>query len=465
MFQILKDFYLLIISFLVGCVAFININLKQNMAISFSSLLIIGIFFCFTLIIFIASKKVLKYADPFILPIVVALNGLGLSEIYRIDISLRRDGSLKWAVLNQVVWSFVGAILMLLIILILKNHRKLRSFTWLSMFVGLFLVILPLVPGVGKEVNGAKVWVSLGGLGTFQPAEFSKVFFAIFFAGYLTQNSERLNLKLASKKVIGFSLPTWKDFAPIFLVWVTSLLVLVFQRDLGTSLLFFGIFLAQLYIATAKASWAILGLGMFVGGAFLAFEIFSHVQARVAVWLDPLSPTLYNKPIGGSGQLVQGLFALSNGSLFGTGWGAGFPILTPFANSDFIYTALGEELGLTGLMAVLLLYLLLIERAISMSIKSQDSFAKILGVGIAFSIALQVFVVVGGVTRIIPLTGLTLPFIAKGGSSLVANWCMIALLLIISNSARKPLGYDSIKVSENQIAPLLNKRTHTVRVN
>jgi cell division protein FtsW (lipid II flippase) len=250
-------------------------------------------------------------------------------------------------------------------------------------------------------------------------------------------------------------LPSWKDFAPIFLVWVASLGVLILQRDLGTSLLFFGIFIAQLYMATSKASWAILGLAMFSGGAYLSYQAFSHVQARVAIWLDPMSQELYNRAPGGSAQLVQGLFAMANGGLFGTGWGAGFPTLTPFSNSDFIYTALGEELGLTGIMAILLLYLLLFERGISASLRSKDGFGKLLAAGISFSIVLQIFVVVGGITRVIPLTGLVLPFIARGGSALVANWCMAGILMVISNIARKPLDNSAINVSSEALAPLM----------
>jgi cell division protein FtsW (lipid II flippase) len=359
------------------------------------------------------------------------------------------------AIRSQVTWTFLGVALMLLFMLIVRDHRKIRAFTWTSMIVGLVLIILPLFPGLGNDVNGAKVWVSLGPLGSFQPAEFSKVLFAIFFAGYLTQNSERLNLKLAGKKILGFRLPTIQDFLPIFLVWLVSILVLVLQHDLGTSLLFFGIFIAQLYIATSKASWAILGLIMFAGGAVIAYYLFSHVQARVAIWLNPMSEALYNKDIGGSGQLVQGFFALANGGLFGVGWGNGYPILTPYSNSDFIYTALGEELGLTGMMAILVLYLLIIERGLSTSLKCRDGFGKLLAAGVAFSLALQIFVVVGGVTRVIPMTGLTLPFIARGGSSLVANYLMIGLLIVISNDANKPVDNSAIRISRDQLAPLL----------
>jgi cell division protein FtsW (lipid II flippase) len=402
------------------------------MGVQFWLISILTLTFCIALHILIRVR--FPNSDPLIFPIAVALNGIGLVQISRIDSAQLRVWGDEYtpALRMQFVWSVLGILTMMLVLLVFKNHKTLRRLIWTTMFFGLLLMVLPLFPVIGLEVNGARAWVKLGPLGTFQPAEFAKVLFAIFFAGYLTINLDRL--KLAGKKVLFVQLPRMKDLGPLLLIWLTSLVILVLQHDLGTSLLLFGIFLVELYLATGKASWVAIGFGLFALGATLALRTFSHVASRVDVWLDPFNPDIYNREFGGSGQVVQGFFALSNGGLFGKGLGFGYPTLTPFSNSDFIYTALGEELGLTGLMAILLIYLILVERGLSMSLQVKDTFGKLLASGIAFAIALQVFVVVGGLTKIIPLTGLTLPFIARGGSSLIANWALLGLLILVSNS-------------------------------
>jgi len=294
---------------------------------------------------------------------------------------------------------------------------------------------LDLTSIIGKNINGARIWIGLGPL-SFQPGEIAKIALAIFFAGYLV--TARDSLSLVGRKILFIQFPRGRDLGPILVAWVASLGVLVFERDLGTSLLFFGLFVALLYVATERTSWVIVGLGLFIGGAFTAWTLFGHVQARVDAWLHPLDPDVYNRVFGSSQQLVQGLFGMASGGLLGTGLGEGRPDIVPYAESDFIVASIGEELGLTGLFALLILYGLIVERGMRTAIGVRDGFGKLLAGGLSFSMALQCFVVAGGVTRVIPLTGLTMPFLAYGGSSLLSNWMIIGLLLRISDSARRP---------------------------
>jgi cell division protein FtsW (lipid II flippase) len=296
------------------------------------------------------------------------------------------------------------------------------------MVVGLGLLLLPLLPLIGTTINGARIWVRLLGF-SFQPGELAKIVLLVFFAGYLVV--KRDVLALASRRVVGIDLPRARDLGPVLVAWAASLGVLVFERDLGTSLLFFGVFVAMLYVATERLSWLLIGLALFMSGSFLAWTLFGHVRERVDIWLNAFAPRNVSDD---SYQLVQGLFGMGTGGLLGQGR----PDIVPYAQTDFIVAAIGEELGLTGLMAVLVVYAIVVQRGLRTSIAVRDSFGKLLAAGLAFSIALQVFVVVGGVTRLIPLTGLTMPFLSYGGSSLVANWAIIALLLRISHAARRP---------------------------
>ncbi|WP_154791990.1 FtsW/RodA/SpoVE family cell cycle protein [Occultella kanbiaonis] len=377
------------------------------------------------------------YADPLILPIVMALNGIGLAMIHRIDLRLDARGLTAGFGDRQELWTIIGAACAAAVLILLRDHRTLRRYTYTAMIVGLVLLVLPMLPGLGVNINGAQVWIRVGPF-SVQPAEFAKIALAVFFAGYLVTHRDVLTL--AGPKILGLQLPRLRDFGPIVLAWAVSILVLVRQTDLGSSLLFFGLFVAMLYVATERWSWILIGLLMFAAGAVLAANVFGHVGARVDVWLNALDPEIYNRDPGGSGQLVRGLFGMASGGLFGTGWGEGFPDLVPYANSDFIMASLGEELGLTGVMAILMLYLILIQRGIRTSIGLRDGFGKLLASGLSFVVALQCFVVVGGVTRLIPLTGLTMPFLASGGSSLVANWIVVGLLLRMSDGARRPAG-------------------------
>jgi cell division protein FtsW (lipid II flippase) len=375
------------------------------------------------------------YADPVILPAAVALNGIGLAMIYRLDLAESVPDDPSTFADRQLVWTTLGFVLAGAVLVLLRDHRTLRRYTYTAMVAGLALVVLPLLPGLGATINGARIWVRLGGM-SLQPAEFAKIALAVFFAGYLV--THRDTLALAGPKVLGLHLPRVRDLGPILVVWAGSLAVLVFERDLGTSLLFFGLFVAMLYLATERTSWIVLGMALFGGGALLAAQVFPHVGARFDAWLHAFDPEVFNQSPGGSGQLVRGLFGMASGGLFGTGWGQGRPDLVPFAESDFIIASLGEELGLTGLLALLVTYLVLAERGMRTAIGVRDGFGKLLAGGVAFVVAFQCFVVVGGVTRLIPLTGLTMPFLAYGGSSLLANWVIVALMLRISDSARRP---------------------------
>ena len=374
-----------------------------------------------------------KYADPVLVPIAVLLNGLGLAMIYRVD--LGRDEYLGSA-MTQLVWMSLGVGLAIVVIFVVRDHRWLRRYTYVSGFAALVFLLLPLIPGIGKTINGARIWIGVGPL-SFQPGEIAKILLAIFFAGYLVTYKDQL--VAAGPKILGIRFPRLRDFGPIIVAWVASVGVLVFERDLGTSLLFFGLFVAMLYVATSKVSWIILGLGFFSAGAVAATFLFSHVGQRVSGWLNALTAEEYNKTPGGSYQLVQGLFGMSNGGLIGTGFGEGRPNMVPYAESDFIYASFGEEIGLAGLFVILLCYLFIFQRGIRTAQQLRDGFGTLLAAGLSFTIALQVFVVVGGVTRLIPLTGLTTPFLAQGGSSLIANWMIIALLLRISDNARRPV--------------------------
>ncbi len=385
------------------------------------------------------------YADPILLPVTVLLTILGLVMIYRIDVASAQRALRNAApvptpdVYAQLTWFSIAAVLFTAVLVLIPDHRRMQRFTYTFGLVGLVLLVLPLAPVIGTTVNGATLWIRLGGF-SFQPAEIAKILITIFFAGYLVV--KRDSLALVRTKFLGLGFPRLKDLGPIVIAWVVSLGVLVFQRDLGTSMLFFGLFVAMLYIATQRRSWLILGAILFAAGSFLSYLAFSHVHARVTVWLDPWA---YADNSGY--QIVQSLYGLANGGVLGAGLGQGFPNFVPFASTDFIVAALGEELGLTGLFALLLLYALLVERGFRTAIASRDSFGQLLAAGLSITLALQVFVIVGGVTQLIPLTGLTTPFLSYGGSSLIANWVIVALLLRISDRARRP---DVVEASADE---------------
>ncbi|MEJ2578006.1 MAG: FtsW/RodA/SpoVE family cell cycle protein [Kineosporiaceae bacterium] len=423
------ELVLLVLSFAVALGAYALVGIAETGHVPADMITVGGGLVLLTLALHVVTRLRAPYADPVILPIATAINGIGLVMIHRLDFVGRYGHSLAP---RQLMWTAVGIVAAVILILLLHDHRGLSRYTYTAMTLGLVLLLLPLVPKLGMTLNGARIWIRVGPF-SFQPGELAKIALAVFFAGYLV--TARDSLSLVGKKVLGLQLPRGRDIGPLLLSWAVSLGVLVFERDLGTSLLFFGLFVALLYVATERMSWIVIGLSLFVGGAVVAWSLFSHVQVRVAIWLHPFTPELLQ---GQSYQLVQGLYGMASGGLLGTGLGQGSPGKIPQSESDFVYASLGEELGLTGLFAVLVLYILLIERGLRTAIGVRDGFGKLLVGGVSFSLALQVFVVVGGVTRVIPLTGLTLPFLAYGGSSLVSNWVIVGLLLRISDSARKP---------------------------
>ncbi|MFB9676745.1 FtsW/RodA/SpoVE family cell cycle protein [Streptosporangium vulgare] len=380
---------------------------------------------------YLVLAKFAPWADPLILPLVTLVNGIGLVIIYRLEASGMKGASAT----NQLLWTAVGVVMFSVTLIVLRDHRALQRLTYTMGALGLALLISPLLPFVGKEINGARIWIGIGGF-TLQPAEFTKLALVIFFAGYLV--AKRDVLALAGRRLLFIDLPRARDLGPVLITWGLSLGVLILQKDLGSSLLIFGTFIAMLYIATQRTSWVLIGILLFVGGAVLAGLLFDHVAARFEVFLDPQSQELYDRELGGSFQLMQGLFAMGQGGVLGTGLGQGHPDLIPLAFSDFIFTAAGEELGLTGLMALLMVYALLVERGLRTSIAAREPFSKLLAGGLSFILAWQVFIIVGGVTNLIPLTGLVTPFMSQGGSALLANWILIALLVRMSDTARKP---------------------------
>jgi len=382
-------------------------------------------------------RKLAPYADPLILPCAAVLNGLGLVMIHRVDLA-RADRATQLGspqpdlfAYRQVWWTAIALVLFIGTLWFVKDHRTLARYGYTMGFAGLILIMLPgILPSSISEVNGAKIWLRLS-IFSIQPGEFAKVLLMIFFSALLI--AKRDLFTTAGRRILGMEFPRARDLAPLLAAWGVSVGVLALENDLGTSLLYFGVMLVLLYTATERVSWLIIGLVFFMAGAVAAYHLFSHVQARVQIWLDPLAD--YNHA---GFQLSQALFGLGTGGVGGTGLGAGRPELVPFAWSDFIIASIGEELGLIGLAAILVVYLVLVTRGLRSALAVRDSFGKLLATGLSFSLALQVFVVIGGVTKLIPLTGLTIPFMSAGGSSLVANYVIVALLLRISNAARSP---------------------------
>ncbi len=418
-----------------------------------------------------------KYGNQSIFACVLMLTAIGILMISRID------GENSTAVATrQMMWLCLALVCCYFLFAFMKDYRVLRKFSYVSMVIGLVLLLSPMIPGLGREIGGARIWIGIGNY-SLQPGEFAKLFLAFFFASYLFNHRDQL--AVGGKKVLGLQLPRFRDLGPIVIVWVAAMGVLILQHDLGTSLMFFAMFVAMLYVATGRASWLVIGFVAFAVGCVVAAKLFAHVGYRVDAWLHPFDSEIYNRYPGGSSQIVQGLFGLAAGGLFGTGLGEGHPAITPLANSDFIFASTGEELGLVGIFAVLMLYLLIIAAGMitAMKIKDgfgkllasglvftmafqvftvvggitlvipylliiaagmitamkiKDGFGKLLASGLVFTMAFQVFTVVGGITLVIPLTGLTMPYMAAGGSSLIANYLLAALLIIISDSANKP---------------------------
>jgi cell division protein FtsW (lipid II flippase) len=372
----------------------------------------------------------LPYADPYLFPLVAVLASFGLVVIYRIDDTLARQ---------QAQWFVVGLGLFVATIVFVRDYRKLEQYRYLIAAGSLALLCLPRLPGIGAQVNGAYLGVRIPGVFVFQPTEFAKIGIVIFLASYLRDT--RQLLVAGARRIAGITLPPLKHFWPLLVIWGIAMLLLIVIRDLGSSLMFFGAFLAVLYVATSRVSFVVVGLLLFGLGAWYLGTHVPHVTDRVDVWLDPLDARRY--PNVGY-QIANSLFAQADGGLLGRGFGEAFLVLPgggpilPAPQTDLIYAVIVNELGLVGAIAVLTTYLLFVQRGFKIALLARDSFSTLLAVGLSAVFALQVFVIVGGVTNVIPLTGVTLPFISYGGSSLLANFVLLALLLLVSDRARRP---------------------------
>jgi cell division protein FtsW (lipid II flippase) len=435
---------LLMLLFAVAVVTFAygNVGLGLNGKLPASMIEYCGGFALLVFAAHLAVRRFAPWADPLMLPLAVLLNGLGITMIYRLQ-EVGRDGNpgtlsvpmSTSATGIQLLYSALGIAGFVAVLALIREPRVLQRYTYTLGVAGLALLALPaLLPSSISAVpgTGAKIQIALGGF-SFQPEEFAKLALAVFFAGYLVV--KRDVLALAGRRFLGIDLPRARDLGPVLIAWGASLLVLVFESDVGTSALFFGLFVAMLYIATQRTSWLLIGVLLFLAGSLAASRLFSHVSERFDIWLHPFSGI---NPSHNAYQLVQGLYGMGFGGVLGRGLGSGQPYITPLVQSDFIITAFGEEIGLTGLMAMLLIYGLLVQRGLRAAVSARDPFAKLLAGGLSFVLALQVFVIVGGVTRLIPLTGITTPFLSQGGSSLVATWMLIAVLMRISDAARRP---------------------------
>ncbi|MEA5154956.1 FtsW/RodA/SpoVE family cell cycle protein [Raineyella sp.] len=375
----------------------------------------------------IAVRWRAPYADPLLLPCALLLNGVGLAMIHRIDLIPEPP---RHDVLTQLIWTGLGMALAVLIVVVLRDHRPLQGYTYTLFLLGLVLMMLPLVPGLGVELNGSRVWIRLFGF-SFQPAEAAKFVMTIAFASYLVDHRDAL--AVAGPRFLRITFPRPRDLAPLGVMLAIAMTVLVTQKDLGMSMLFFGLFVVMLYVATEQPSWLVVGGLSFAVAAVLAASIFHHVQVRINAWLHPFDN--YDQNL----QIISAQFGYAWGGLLGRGWGLGRPGLTPLAKSDFIAAAIGEELGVTGLMALIMVYAVFAFRGFRTALAARDDFSKLLAVGLSFVFSLQVFLIIGGVTRLTPMTGLTTPFMSHGGSSMVVNWMIVGLLLVISHQVRRPV--------------------------
>ncbi|MGC4808405.1 FtsW/RodA/SpoVE family cell cycle protein [Micromonospora sp. DT233] len=393
----------------------------------------------------VAVRFLAPFADPALLPAVALLNGIGVGFLRRLDLARAAPAERETLAVfagnggRQLAWTLASVVLAAGLLALMRDHRSVSRYAYTLGLAGIVLVMIPAVlPAKYSEIYGAKLWIRIGGF-SIQPGEFAKLALLVFFAYYLVRKREVLSL--ASHRVLGIDLPRGRDLGPVLAVWVLSVLVLVFEKDLGTSLLYFGMFVVTLYIATERVSWLLIGLLLFFGGVYLAYVLggviggpFANFHLRAEIWLDPFAD-----PYEDGYQLVQGLLALGSGGLFGAGPGGGEPLEIPEVQNDFIFAGIGEEIGLFGLSALLVVYLLIVERGLRAALAVRDSFGKLLAGGLAFTLGLQVFVIVGGISKLIPLTGQTTPFLSAGGSSLMANWLLIAVLLRISDGARRPV--------------------------
>ena len=411
----------MVLALLVTTLGFATLIFAQGAA---SPPLIYGAYYAGTLFaLYLGVRLMLPHSDVLLLPLVTLLTGLGLVMIYRLTYNI--DGKEGLAI-SQAVWILVGSGAMFLLVLFFRNYHRLFNYKYLLAVIAVLLIASTFTP-LGYEVNGARLWVSLGPIG-FQPSEFARIALIIFFAGYLAETRDLL--AATSRTIAGIQIPALKYFGPVALVWAASLGLLVFEKDLGSSLLFFAVPLLMLYAATGRIAYILLGTVLFSVGSFIAFLIFGHVQVRVQAWLDP-----WAKPDAEGFQILQSIFNIADGGLLGTGLGAGFAQTIPEVETDFIFSAIASEFGLLGATAVLLAFLIFVYRGTKIALLAEDPASKLLAFGLTAMFAIQTLVIVGGVTKAIPLTGITLPFVSYGGSSVVGNFILTGLLLLISEKA------------------------------
>ena len=367
-------------------------------------------------------RKFAPSADPVILPLVFFLNGLGQVFITRLS---HESGVADELPALQSTWTAVGVVAFIFVLVFIRNSKDLETQKYTFGVIGIILLALPLLPFIGSEINGARIWASIGPI-NLQPGEFARLALTIFLASYLVEKKELL--QVGTRKIFRFEVPLWRHLSPVLLAWGFAMLVLIAEKDLGSSFLYFALFTVMIWVSTQRLSYLIISFGLFICGALISWRIFEHIQARVSIWHDPWSFR------SGSGyQLVEAAIAMANGGLIGTGLGSGEPNRIPEVETDFIFAAIGEEMGLLGTVLVLSSFLLIINSGLRIAIKSSDPFNKLLALGLTTLIGLQALVIMGGVVRLLPLTGVTLPFVSYGGSSLLANYILVALLLRLSD--------------------------------
>jgi cell division protein FtsW (lipid II flippase) len=427
-----RELFGLIPASLLVTAGFAGVFIQRSNALSNVSLIYGAIFLGLCIAGHVFIRITLPYADPYMFPLVALLASFGIVIVYRIDATLARQ---------QAQWFVLGLILFAVTIVVFRDYRKLERYRYTIVAISLGLLLLPRLPGIGYQANGAYLGVRIPGLFVFQPTEFAKIGLVIFLASYLRDT--RQVLVMGSRRILGVTIPPTKQFGPVVVIWGVAMLILVLLHDIGSSLMFYGGLLAVLYVATNRLSFVVVGILAFALGAWYLGAHIQHVNARVEAWLHPFDPTLYHAPLG-SYQLANAIFAQAAGGLFGQGFGqavltlpSGGPLL-PAPQTDMIYAVITDELGLFGAAAVLVTYLLFVARGFKTALLARDSFSTLMATGLTAVFALQVFVIVGGVTRVIPLTGVTLPFISYGGSSIVANFVLLALLLLVSDRARRP---------------------------
>ena len=415
-----RELVFLIPALILTTLGFALVYTHRSSELALSSLVYGAIFIALFVIAHLGCRVLVKHADPYLLPITALLSTLGIVMIFRLDEELAQQ---------QATWLVVGLAAFLLVLVLVRNLNVLRDYRFLIGIAGLLLLFVTAV--FGREINGARLWLTFGPV-HFQPPEIGKILLVVFFAGYLVDIREALTV--STHRILGVPVPPFRYLAPLLTIWALSMALMVFMKDLGTSLLFFGALLALLYVATGRLFYVVVGVVLFLAGATLLYYMFPHVQTRVDIWLDP-----WKDPSGRGYQIVQSLFALAAGGLFGRGLGQGYLTLQsgdtiiPALETDFIFSAIGEELGLVGAVGIILLYFIFIYRGFRIAIRARDDFPRLLAAGLTSIFGLQAFLIVGGVIKLIPLTGITLPFVSKGGSSIVANFILLALLLRASD--------------------------------